>query len=79
MPNNLFTNQNFYFVPFTTNMKRACVGDQSAGFWYFDGSLYSLAIQPGNNFSSGTYTVDLYIYYFRCIEVTNGRIKACNF
>jgi hypothetical protein len=37
--NNLFVNQNMYFIPLTTNVKRSCVGDQSAGFWYFDLSV----------------------------------------
>jgi hypothetical protein len=77
--NTLFANQNMYFVPLTTSVKRSCIGDQSAGFWYFDGSLYNLAILPGNNFPSATYTVDIYVYYFRSLECCYGHLKANNY
>lgn len=77
--NQLFSNQNLYFVTWSTNTKRSLAGDQSVGMYYFDGSLYNLAIMPGNNFSTGTYTLDIYVYYFRSLEVCNGSLKAYNY
>jgi len=75
MENNLFSNQSIYFIPFCT----ALSGSQAGGFYYFDGSLYQLAILPGNNFASGTYTLDIYVYYFRGLEICNGSLKSYNY
>ena len=79
MENTLFSNQNLYFIPFCTSVKAALAGSQTGGFYYFDGSLYQLAILPGNNFPSGTYTLDIYVYYFRGLEVCNESLKSSNY
>ena len=77
--NDLFTNQNIYPIIFTKNVKRSLLGDQSAGFYQFDGSNYQLQLNPGSSFPSGTYQVDIYVYYFRCIEIASGRLSACSY
>src|SRR5690242_8609712 len=50
--NSLFSNQNIYPILFTTNVKRSLCGDQSSGYWQFDGSNYQLVLNPGSSFNS---------------------------
>lgn len=77
--NLLFVNQNLYFVPFCTNLQSALVGNQASGFLYFDATSYNLQLIPGTSFSSSTYFVDIYVYYFRCAEICKGKINVCNY
>lgn len=76
-PNTFFTNQNIYLIPFVESLRGALLGNREGGSgWYFDGSNYQLVLQPDANFSTATYTVDIFFYYFADLFVDKGRLSV---
>ena len=64
-------NQNIYPLVFCNDVQRAMRGDQSS-FFYFDGTKYQAAVTPDSGFATGTYTCDVWAYYFKSVEIEDG-------
>ena len=77
--NMFILNQNIYPIIFSTNIDRALSGDQSSGFFYFNGDPYNLVLTPDTNWSNATYTVDMYAYYYKDVQLSSGEITVRNY
>ena len=74
---NMFVlNQSIYPIVFSTNLDRALSGDQSSGFFYFNGDPYQLVLTPDANWTNATYTVDVYAYYYKDLMISSGELTV---
>jgi hypothetical protein len=58
-----------------SSVDRALMGDQSVGFRYYNAAKDYLMLKPDANFSSGTYTVDFFYYFFQDMIIDQGKIN----